>query len=146
MNHQGFHRSKRAYRKIWVGVLLFVFMLAWKGAGADEKYGMPSEGEARRLGSTRTNASAEQVVWVESLLQQEDRLFVNGEPFVLEHRTRFENERGAKIRWTDIPVGAQVEVQYRMGSRLEDSSYGPKDRILARMRLLQPPPRKKPVP
>ncbi len=142
MNHRGPHRSKRAGREILAGILLFVLLLAWKGVGANEKYGMPSEEEARRLGYTNTNASAERVVWLESLIQQEDRLFVNGEPFVLEHRTRFENERGGKIRLGDIPFGAQIELQYHMGSRLEDSGYGPKDKILTRVRLLQPPPRK----
>ena len=146
MNHRGLHRSREARREILVGVLLFAFMLAWTGVKANEKYGMPSEEEARRLGYTSSRASAEQVAWVESLVQQEDRLIVNGEPFVLEHQTRFENERGAKIRLKDIPLGAQIEVQYHMGSRLEDSGYGPKDKILTRVRLLQPPPRKKPAP
>jgi len=120
-------------------------MIAWNGVGASERYGMPSEEEAHRQGYTDTGGTAEQVAWVKSLSTQEDRLFVNDEPFVLKRQTRFEDERGARIRLEDIPLGARIEVQYRTGSRLEESGYGPEVKILTRIRLVQPPPGKKPV-
>ena len=70
---------------------------------------------------------------------------MNGEPFVLKRQTRFEDERGSKIGLEDIPLGGKVEVQYHKGSRLEESGYGPETKILTRIRLIQPPPGKKPV-
>jgi hypothetical protein len=145
MNHRGLDRSCRACKGILAGVLLFTVMLGWEAAGAGEKLGMPSEAEAYRQGNATMGSSAEQVAWVTSLRKQEDRLFVNGEPFVLKARTRFEDKRGAKIGLGDIPVGSQIEVQYRTGLSLENSGYSPETKILTRIRLLEPPPGKKPV-
>jgi len=145
MNHRGRCRSGKAGKIFLLGFLISAVMLAREGVGASERYGMPSEAEAQRQGHTDTKGTAEQVAWVTSLHKQEDRLFVNGEPFVLKAQTRFEDERGAKIGLKDIPLGAKIEVQYHMGSRLEESGYGPETRILTRIRLLQPPPGKKPV-
>jgi hypothetical protein len=70
---------------------------------------------------------------------------VNGEPFVLKRQTRIEDERGAKIRLEDIPLGAQIDVRYRTGSTLEDSGDGPDVRILTRIRIVRLPERKDPV-
>jgi hypothetical protein len=145
MNHRGRCRSRKAGKTFLFGFLIFAVMIAWNGVGASERYGMPSEEEAHRNGDTGTGGTAEQVAWVKSLRTQEDRLFVNGEPFVLKHQTRFENERGARIGLEDIPLGARIEVQYCTGSRLEESGYGPEVKILTRIRLVQPPPGKKPV-
>ena len=105
----------------------------------------PAKRKRTGRGTQTQEVTAEQVAWVKSLRKQEDRLFVNDEPFVLKRETRFEDERGAKIRLEDIPLGARIEVQYRTGSRLEESGYGPEVKILTRIRLVQPPPGKKPV-
>jgi len=145
MNHRERCWSRKAGKAFLFGFLISAVMLAWQGVGASERYEMPSEDEAHRNGYTGTGATAEQVAWVKSLRKQEDRLFVNGEPFVLKRQTRFEDERGAKIGLEDIPLGARIEVQYRTGSRLEESGYGPEAKILTRIRLLQLPPGKKPV-
>lgn len=145
MHHRGRCRSRKAGKTLLFGFLIFAVMLAWERVGASERYGMPSEEVARRDGHTGSAATAEQVAWVKSLRAQEDRLFVNGEPFVLKRQTRFEDERGSKIGLKDIPLGAKVEVQYHKGSRLEESGYGPEAKILTRIRLLQPPPEEKPV-
>lgn len=145
MNPLGRCRSRKAGKTFLFGFLIFAVMIAWNGVGASERYGMPSEEEAHRQGYTDTGGTAEQVAWVKSLRKQEDRLFVNDEPFVLNRETRFEDDRGAKIRLEDIPLGARIEVQYRTGSRLEESGYGPEVKILTRIRLVQPPPGKKPV-
>lgn len=145
MNHRGRCRSRKAGKTFLFGFLIFAVVIAWNGVGASERYGMPSEEEAHRNGDTGTGGTAEQVAWVKSLRKQEDRLFVNDEPFVLKRQTRFEDERGARIRLEDIPLGARIEVQYRTGSRLEESGYGPEVKILTRIRLVQPPPGKKPV-
>ena len=59
--------------------------------------------------------------------------------------TGVEIRPGNALPLKDIPLGAKIEVQYHMGSRLEESGYGPETRILTRIRLLQPPPGKKPV-
>lgn len=144
MNHRGRCRSRKAGKTLLVGFLIFAVMPAWEGVGANERYGMPSEEEARQ-GDTGTEGTAEELAWVKSLLKQEDRLFVNGEPFVLDRQTRFEDERGARIGLEDIPLGARIEVQYRTGSRLEDSGYGPDVKILTRIRLVQAPPGRKPA-
>jgi len=145
MNHRGLCGSRKTGKTLLFGFLIFAVMLAWEGVGASERYGMPSEEVARRDGHAGTGATAEQVAWVKSLRTQEDRLFVNGEPFVLKRQTRFEDERGAKIGLKDIPLGAKIEVRYHMGSRLEESGYGPEAKILTKIRLIQPPPGKKPV-
>jgi hypothetical protein len=146
MNHRGRCRPRRTGRTLLFGFLLLGVMFAWEEVGASERYGMPSEQEAQRQGHKGTGATAEQVAWVKSLRKQEDRLFVNGEPFVLKHQTRFEDQRGARIRLEDIPLGARIQVQYRTGSRLEESGYGPEAKILTRIRLVQPPAGKKPAP
>jgi hypothetical protein len=146
MDQQGRCRSRKAGKILPFGFLIFAVMLAWEGVGASERYGMPSEEEAHRQGYTGTGGTAEQLEWVKSLRKQEDRLFVNGEPFVLERETRFEDERGARIGLENIPLGARIEVQYRTGSRLEESAYGPEVKILTRIRLVKPPPGKKPAP
>jgi hypothetical protein len=114
-------------------------VVAREGVGADERYGMPSEGEAHRQGDSKTGTAVEQGTWVKSLRMHEDRLFLNGEPFVLEQETRFEDQRGGRIGLQDIPRGARVEVQYRTGSRLEESRYGPETKILTRLRVVELP-------
>jgi len=139
MSHRGRCLSRKTGKIILFGFLIFAVTLAWEAVGASEKYGMPSEEEAHRQGYTGKGGTAEQLSRVESLHKQEDRLFVNGEPFVLERQTRFENERGARIGLKDIPLGARIEVQYRTGSRLEESGYGPETKILTRIRLIQRP-------
>jgi hypothetical protein len=145
MNNRGLHRSHKARKGVFAGVLLFAALLSWEGVRAGEKYGMPSEQEAHQCGHLNTGTKAEQVAWVKSLRKQEDRLFVNGEPFVLERETRFEDHRGTRISLQDIPLGAQIEVQYRTGLGLENSGYGPETKILTRIRLVQSPPGKKPA-
>ena len=104
---------------------------------------MPSEQEARH--DTGRGSTVETVILVSSLRTQEDRLFVNEEPFVLKRQTRIEDERGAKIHVEDIPYGAQIEMRYRTGSTLEDSGDGPDARILTRIRIVELPEKKKPV-
>ncbi len=145
MNHRERCRSRKAGKIFLFGFLIFAVMLVWEGVGASERHEMPSEDQAHRNGYTGTGATVEQVAWVKSLRKQEDRLFVNGEPFVLKRQTRFEDERGAKIGLEEIPMGAQIEVQYRTGSTLEDSGYGPEAKILTRIRVVQVPEKKKSV-
>ena len=126
-----------------VTLLVFVFLFCVGPVGASERYGMPSEQAAQHYAGG--GATVEQVFQVSSLRKQEDRLFVNGEPFVLKRQTRVEDERGAKIRMDDIPLGAQIELTYRTGSTLEDSGDGPDARILTRIRILRLPEKEDPV-
>ena len=100
---------------------------------------MPSELEARQHAYTATETVVERIGQVESVRREEDRLFLNGEPFVLRGRIPIENERGAGIRLEDIPLWAWIEVKYHRGSALEDSGYGPEDKILTGIRLVRPP-------
>lgn len=145
MNKADLSVSRKAGTGLLAGALLLAVMLAWDGAGASEQYGMPSEQEAR--GQAYTGGSSfEQVARVKSLRKEEDRLFVNGEPFVLKSETRIEDEKGRRIGIEDIPLGAQVEMQVQTGSTLENSGYGPEAKILTRMRVVQPRQGKKPVP
>lgn len=145
MNQEGLHRSKRLKKGFLFGVVLLGVVFAWEAVGAGEKYGMPSEYEARSQGYRSAGEAGEQVARVKSLRKQEDRLFVNGEPFVLKRQTRFEDERGVGIGLEDIPLGAQIELEYRTGSTLEESGYGPEAKILTRIRLVQLPPGNKPA-
>ena len=141
MNHRGRCRSRKAGKTLLFGFLIFAVMIAWNGVGASERYGMPSEEEAPAW-DTGHRGYRRAGRLVKSLRKQEDRLFVNDEPFVLKRQTRFEDERGAKIRLEDIPLGARIEVQYRTGSRLEESGYGPEVKILTRIRIVAPPGKK----
>ena len=131
------------WRTFCVTLLAFAFAFCCGAVGASERYGMPSEQEARH--DTGGGSTVEEVAWVSSLRKQEDRLFLNGEPFVMKRQTRIEDERGAKIRIEDIPYGAQIEVQYRTGSTLEDSGDGPDAKVLTRIRIVQLPEKNKPV-
>lgn len=146
MNHRKLCWPRKTCKGILAGAVGLAVLFASQGVGANEKYGMPSEAEARQQGYTSTSPSAEQSVRLESLRKQEDRLFVNGEPFVLPRQMRVEDERGARIGLEDIPLGAQIVLHYRRGSRLEDSGYGPETKILTKIRMVEPPPKKKPVP
>ena len=137
--------SRKAGPGLLAGALLLAVVSSWQGAGASERYGMPSEREARGQGYTG-GSSFEQVAWVKSLHKHEDRLFVNGKPFVLKSDTRIEDEKGRRMGIDDIRVGAKVEMLVRTGSTLEDNGYGPGARILVKMRVLQPPQGKQPVP
>jgi hypothetical protein len=145
MNHRRLHGSCKACKGMLAGVLLFTAVLGWEAVGASEKRGMPSEEEAYRYGYASEGMRHEQVAWVKSLRKHEDRLFVNGEPFVLKRQTRFEDERGAKIGLEDIPAGAQIEVEYRTGLSLENNGHPPETKVLTRIRILEPPPGKKPA-
>jgi hypothetical protein len=131
---------------ILAGALLLVIVFAWERVGASEQYGMPSEQEAHGQSSSGDGSTFEQVARVKSLRKQEDRLFVNGVPFVLGRETRIEDERGRRVGIGDIPLGAQIEMQGQTGSSLEDSAYGPETRILLRLRVLHSPQGKKPTP
>jgi len=126
------------------GIVLLAVLFCCEPLGANEQYGMPSEQEARQHANTGAGPVVEQIGRVESMRREEDRLFLNGEPFVVKHQIRIENERGARIRLEDIPLGAQIEVKYHKGSGLEDSGYGREEKILTSIRLVQPPPGKKP--
>jgi hypothetical protein len=137
MNDKSLFLWKDEGRGLLAGVLLLAFLFCCGAVGASERYGMPSEQEARH--HSGGGSTVEQAVEVKSLRMQEDRLFVNGEPYVLKRRTRVEDERGAKIRVEDIPRGAQIEVRYRTGSTLEDSADGPDARILTTIRIVELP-------
>jgi len=140
MKHRGLSFWNEAGRAVLAGVLVCAgVVIGSQAVGASEKYGMPSEQEARQHATTST---VEQMFWVESIYKQEDRLFLNGEPFVLEGQTRIEDEYGSRVRVEEIPVGAQVEVLYRAGSNLEDSAYGPEAKILTKVRIVQRPKRR----
>jgi hypothetical protein len=126
--------------------LLIAVTMAWGEASANEKAGMPSERKALQERYAGSGAATETVARVESIRTHEDRLFLNGEPYILKRATRFEDEDGVRIGLEDIPLGAQLEVEYRTGSGLEESGYGPDMKILTKVRIVQPPPRKQPVP
>jgi hypothetical protein len=145
MKNRGSSSRGKTEKVLFGGILLFAVLFCCRAVGADEEYGMPSEQEARQHGYTSAEPEVEQVVGVESIRKEEDRLFLNGEPFVLKRDTRFLDERGARIQLEDIPLGARIEVKYHKGSGLEDSGYGPEEKLLTTIRLVQPPPGKKPL-
>jgi hypothetical protein len=146
MNQRGVFSPAGPRKGTVIWTLLLSVLWCAGGVGADEKYGMPSESEARRQGHAGAWPTSEQIVRIESLSRQEDMLIVNGEAFVVKNQARFEDEGGARIDIRRIPLGAKVELQYHMGSRLEDSGYGPNTRILTKLRIVEPPPKKTPAP
>ena len=120
-----------------VGAVLLLFLvLGVVNLTATEKDGMPSE-LASRWSMYTGERFDEAQVFIKSLKSQEDRLYVNDEPFVLTHQTSFVDERGRKLRPGSIWVGWLVELRYRTGQKSEARAYGPDDKILVRMRVLK---------
>ncbi len=116
--------------------LLLSLVLSVLNLTAREKDGMPSELAARwpMYAGERFN---EMQVIVKSLEAQEDRLYVNDEPFVVTHRTLIVDERGRRLRPGSIWVGWLVELRYRTGQKSEAHAYGPDEKVLVRMRVLK---------
>ncbi len=120
-----------------VGACLMLFMASSVvGLGAHEKGGMPSELDAR-WPLNRGEGLHEEEVIVKSLKAEENHLYINSEPFVLDHRTTFVDERGRRLRPGSLWVGWLVELRYRTGQRSEARAYGPDEKILVRMRVLR---------
>jgi hypothetical protein len=120
-----------------VGAVLLLFLvLGVVNLTANEKDGMPSELAARWPMYTGERFDEEQVI-IKSLKSQEDRLYVNDEPFVVTHQSSIVDERGRKLRPGSIWVGWLVELRYRTGQKSEARSYGPGDKVLVRMRVLK---------
>ncbi len=116
--------------------LLLSLVLSVLNLTAREKDGMPSELAARWPMYAGERFNEEQVI-IKSLEAQEDRLYVNDEPFVVTHRTLIVDERGRRLRPGSIWVGWLVELRYRAGQESEARAYGPDGRVLVRMRVLK---------
>ncbi len=117
-------------------VLLLFLVLSVVNLTAREKDGMPSELASRWPMYTGERFDEQQVI-IKSLKTQEDRLYVNDEPFVLTHQTSIVDERGRRLRPGSIWVGWLVELRYRTGQKSEARSYGPDEKVLVRMRVLK---------
>lgn len=120
-----------------VGAVFLLFLvLGVVNLTANEKDGMPSELASRWPMYTGERFDEEQVI-IKSLKAQEDRLYVNDEPFVLTHQSSIVDERGRRLRPGSIWVGWLVELRYRTGQKSEARSYGPGEKVLVRMRVLK---------
>lgn len=120
-----------------VGAVLLLFLvLSVVNLTAREKDGMPSELASRWPMYTGERFDEQQVI-IKSLKTQEDRLYVNDEPFVLTHQTSIVDERGRRLRPGSSWVGWLVELRYRTGQKSEARSYGPDEKVLVRMRVLK---------
>jgi hypothetical protein len=120
-----------------VGAVLLLFLASSVvNLTAREKDGVPSELAARWPLYTGERFHEEQVI-VKSVKSQEDRLYVNDEPFVVTHQSRIVDERGRRLRPGSIWVGWLVELRYRTGQKSEARSYGPDEKVLVRMRVLK---------
>lgn len=120
-----------------VGAVLLLFLvLGVVSLTAHEKDGMPSELAARWPMYSGERFDEEQVI-IKSLKSQEDRLYVNDEPFIVTHQTSVVDERGRKLRPGNMWVGWLVELRYRTGQKSEARSYGPDEKVLVRMRVLK---------
>ncbi len=141
MHYLGCWWSGKAGSRLFVGFLMVsvALVLGWSEVSANERTGMPSERQALEERYAGTGAGTDAVARVQSLRRHEDRLFVNGEPYILKSTTRFEDEDGFQIGLEDIPLGAQIEVEYRTGSGLEESGYDPGTKILTKIRIVQAP-------
>ncbi len=116
--------------------LLLSLVLSVVNLTAREKDGMPSELAARWPMYAGERFNEEQVI-IKSLEAEEDRLYVNDEPFVVTHRTLIVDERGRRLRPGSIWVGWLVELRYRTGQKSEARAYGPDEKVLVRMRVLK---------
>lgn len=120
-----------------VGAVLLLFLVSCVvSLTANEKDGMPSELASRWPMYTGERFDESQVI-VKSLKSEEDRLYINDEPFVLTHQTKIVDERGRKLRPGSFWVGWLVELRYRTGQKSEARSYGPNEKVLVRMRVLK---------
>ena len=116
--------------------LLLFLVLGVVGLTALEKDGMLRELAARWPVYAGERFDEEQVI-IKSLKSREDRLYVNDEPFVITHHTSIVDERGRRLRPGNIWVGWLVELRYRTGRKSEARSYGPDEKVLVRMRVLE---------
>ncbi len=120
-----------------VGAFLLLFLaLSVVDLAAREKDGMPSERESRWPMYSGERFDEQQVI-VKSLRTQEDRLYVNEEPFIVTHKTSIVDERGRRLRPGSLWVGCLVELRYRTGEKSEARSYHPDDKVLVEMRVLK---------
>jgi hypothetical protein len=120
-----------------VGAVLLLFLvLGVVSLTVHEKDGMPSELAARWPMYSGDRFDEEQVI-IKSHKSEEDRLYVNDEPFVVTHQTSVVDERGRKLRPGNMWVGWLVELRYRTGLKSEARAYGPDEKVLVRMRVLK---------
>jgi|GEM_PF-3197248 len=120
-----------------VGAVLLLFLTSSVvNLTAREKDSMPSELASRWPMYTGERFDEAQVI-VKSIKSQEDRLYVNDEPFVVTHQSKIVDERGRKLRPGSMWVGWLVELRYRTGQKSEARSYGPDEKVLVRMRVLK---------
>ena len=120
-----------------VGAVLLLFLASCVvNLTASKKDGMPSELASRWPMYTGERFDEAQLI-IKSIKSQEDRLYVNDEPYVVTHQTKIVDERGRKLRPGRIWVGWLVELHYRTGQESEARSYGPDEKVLVRMRVLK---------
>jgi hypothetical protein len=119
-----------------VSVIVLFLVLGVVNMTAEEEDGMPSELASRWPMYTGERFDEAQVI-VKSIKSQEDRLFVNDEPYVVTHQTKILDERGRRLRPGSFWVGWLVELHYRTGQKSEARSYGPDEKVLVRMRVLK---------
>lgn len=105
-------------------------------AAAPESDAVPGGMGVRRPMDVGERLTEEQVI-VQSLKAEEDRLYVNDEPFVVTHRTSIVDERGHRLRPGTLWVGWLVELRYRTGQESEVRPYGREQRVLVQMRVLK---------
>ncbi len=126
---------------LWVQITVFVaFSLLFLALSAvdltaRERDAMRSE-RASRWPVYMGERFNEAEVIVKSLTSHEDRLYVNDEPFVVTHQTSIVDERGRRLRPGSLWVGWLVELRYRTGRKSEARAYGPDQKVLVRMRVL----------
>ena len=80
-----------------VAVLVLFLVLGVVNMTAGEKDEMPSELASRWPMYTGERFDEAQLI-IKSIKSQEDRLYVNDEPYVVTHQTRILDERGRKLR------------------------------------------------
>lgn len=124
-------------RTFVIGAILLLFLvLGVVHLTALEEEGLLSELAARWPKYAGERFDEEQVI-VKSLKSQEDRLYVNDEPFVVTRQSKIVDERGRRLRPGSIWVGWLVELRYRTGQKSEARAYGPDEKVLVRMRVLK---------
>ena len=125
----------------WVSILAGLTLLALsvffqqafaEGIGTNRK-GFPSKGEAEPVEEKLLKSLP-----VDSIHAHENFLFINDERYIPTRRTRILDERGKKASIEEIRKKGLIDLRYGKWPKSESMPYGPDEKILLEIRVLNP--------
>ena len=105
---------------------------------------MDSEARERRHRFGKGLNRSEEVFWLKTVSRDEDRVLLNGDPYLLTRSTRFRDERDRRIGLKDLHAGVEVVCRYETGPKLEGRPVDKGVRVLREIIILRRPERTPP--